>query len=483
MSSMQHPVDPTIQTAPAELGYRPRVLIAEDDELVREQLQTLLEEDLNLQIDVAPNGQQALEALKREFYSVFLTDLKMPRMEGMELIQRIREEDIPVSVIVMTGHGSIEGVVQAMKAGASDYLTKPLDLDYLQLVIQRALKERALQDELVYLRERLMARDAFAAIITKSPKMHAVLELINNLAHVTTTVLIEGETGTGKEMVASAIHQASQPHRSGNLVPVNCAALPKELIESELFGHEKGAFTGAIGQRTGRFEQAHGGTLFLDEIGEIPLEMQVKLLRAIQERKFERVGGSQSIEVDVRIVAATNKSLARMVKKGKFREDLYYRVNVVRLELPPLRDRPEDIPLLVNHFCRKFAVQADEPKTFSGKAMDVLLNHAWPGNVRELENVIERLCVTTSGSVIEDVSQDLFQSVRERSPFRVDLSRELPEQLREITSSFEKRYITKALAKTRGNVGRCAKICGLSRRSITAKLSEYDINKDEMKDL
>jgi transcriptional regulator with GAF, ATPase, and Fis domain len=327
-------------------------------------------------------------------------------------------------------------------------------------------------------------RQAFRHIITKSPHLLSVLELVNHIGHTATTVLLEGETGTGKELIARAIHQASSNLRPGPMVVVNCAALPENLLESELFGHEKGAFTGAIAQRKGRFEQAHGGTLFLDEVGEIPLSMQVKLLRFLQERRFERVGGTDSIEVDVRVIAATNRSLVRLVKAGTFREDLFYRINVVRIDLPPLRERTEDVPLLVRHFCEKYALPNEPPKEVSPQAMEVLLNYAWPGNVRELENVMERACVTCRDRTIgpELLTPELTHSHHAPSPLRVDLSRQLPEQLKELTAEFERRYIRKALRKTRGNVGRCAKMCGLSRRSISAKIAEYHIDKAEMRE-
>jgi DNA-binding NtrC family response regulator len=473
-----------IHTASNGEAIQPRLLIAEDNELVCNQLKTLLEADLGLRVDVTRDGKQALAALGKNFYSVFLTDLKMPHLDGMQLIEEIQKQGMPVTVVVMTGHASVDAAVHAMQAGAYDFFTKPLNLDRLKLVIRRILQERALRDELVYLRERLQGKDAFGSVISKSPRMHAILELVQHISHTTTTVLIEGETGTGKEMIARAIHQASAGLRSGPLVPVHCAALPENLLESELFGHEKGSFTGAIGQRKGRFEQASHGTLFLDEVGEIPLSMQVKLLRALQERRFERVGGTETVEVDVRVIAASNRSLARMVKKGTFREDLYYRVNVVRIELPPLRERPEDIPLLADHFCQKFA-RPDEPrKELAAGAMEVLLNHPWPGNVRELENVIERACVTCQAPTIKatDLSPELTQPPTQRNPMRIDLNRPLPDLLREMTADLESRYIRKALQKVRGHVGKCAEICGLSRRSITAKIAEYDIKKAEMRE-
>src|SRR5207248_63059 len=284
------------------------------------------------------DGMEALQHLVDHNYSLVITDLKMPHLSGMQMIEEVQKRGLPVTVIVTTGFGSIEEAVEAMRLGAYDFLTKPIELQHLRLVVQRALRERTLQDEVVMLRDQLQDRYSFHNILSKNPKMHQVFELINRVAQTSTTVLVEGETGTGKEQVARAIHQASSVRR-GPLVAVNCAALPENLLESELFGHEKGAFTSAIGQRRGRFELADGGTIFLDEIGDVPAAMQAKLLRVLQERRFERVGGSESIEVDVRVIAATNRSLLRLVKQGTFREDLYYRLNVIKIDLPPLRER------------------------------------------------------------------------------------------------------------------------------------------------
>src|SRR5262249_11481864 len=282
------------------------------------------------------------------------------------------------------------------------------------------LRERALQDEVAFLRNQLQDRYSFHNILSKNPRMHAIFELISNVAHSTTTVLIEGETGTGKEQVARAIHGASQT-RSGPLVAVNCAALPETLLESELFGHEKGSFTSAVGQRRGRFELASGGTIFLDEVGDVPAAMQAKLLRVLQERRFERVGGTETIEVDVRVIAATNRPLRRLVKHGKFREDLYYRLNVVGLDLPPLRERLEDIPLLATHFAQKYARAGEAPKQITAAAMQILLNYRWPGNIRELENVIERASVTSHENVIDAVHMptELTQPAPGKSPAQI----------------------------------------------------------------
>jgi transcriptional regulator with GAF, ATPase, and Fis domain len=314
--------------------------------------------------------------------------------------------------------------------------------------------------------------------------MHAIFELINNVAHSTSTVLIEGETGTGKEQVARAIHHAASSVRTGPLVAVNCAALPETLLESELFGHEKGSFTSAVGQRRGRFELADGGTLFLDEVGDVPATMQAKLLRVLQERRFERVGGTESIEVDVRVIAATNRSLLKLVKEGTFREDLFYRLNVVKIDLPPLRERLEDIPLLATHFAGKYARAGDAGKQISPQAMEVLLNYRWPGNVRELENAIERACVTSRDQVIqkENLPPELVTPHSAGPAFHIDLDRPLPDLLYEATANIERQYIRKALKKSHGNVGRCARICGLSRRSITTKIAKYKLDKAAFKD-
>jgi len=320
-------------------------------------------------------------------------------------------------------------------------------------------------------------------IISCSPKMRGVFELIEHVAETNATVLIEGETGTGKEEVARAIHLASAPTRSGELVAVNCAALSETLLESELFGHEKGSYTGAVGQRKGRFELADGGTIFLDEVGDIPPAMQVRLLRVLQEKRFERVGGSESIDVDVRVIAATNRDLARLVRKKRFREDLYYRLDVIRIELPPLRDRPEDIPLLADHFAAKFARPGHPSKPITPEAMDALLRHTWPGNVRELENAIERASVTARGPRLTpaDLPVEIVHAPARPVSIPVDLSRPLPEVLRATVCDVEKQYIERALRKANGHVGRCARICGLSRRSISTKLAEYQIDKGRFK--
>jgi DNA-binding NtrC family response regulator len=465
-------------------GPLQRVLVVEDLEDTRSSLQELLQMSLKIEVDTAEDGSAALALLRQKPYSLVITDLRMPKLGGMKLIEAIQAEKIPVTVIVTTGHGSVKDAVEAIRMGAYDFLTKPPDPQHLCLLVQRALRERALQDEVAALRRELGDRHAFQNVLSRSPKMHDVFDLISHIADTSATVIIHGETGTGKEQVARAIHQASSLHRPGPFVPVNCGALNENLLESELFGHEKGSYTGADRKRIGRFELAHQGTLFLDEIGDVPMSMQIKLLRVLQERRFERVGGTEPIDVDVRIVAATHQDMEKLVRDGKFREDLYYRLNVVRIDLPPLRERVDDIPVLVEHFCEKYARPNQKPAQVSPEAMAMLQKCPWPGNVRQLENAIERACVTARDGVIrvKDLPQDVGKRPEgQKNPFKVDLTRKLPEQLAELTAFFEKRYIIRALRRTRGHVGKCAKITGLSRRSITDKISQYQIDKKEFK--
>ncbi len=462
-----------------------RLLVVEDNEDTRNSLKELLELSLHLTVDTAEDGAQGLKMLESQPYSVMITDLRMPKMSGMKLIEEVQNRKLPVTSIVTTGHGSIQDAVQAMRMGAYDFLTKPADPQHLVLLVKRALEERSLRDEVVALREQLQNKHSFKNVLSKSSKMIEIFELIDHISSTATTVLIQGETGTGKEQLARAVHDASAQHRNGPFIAINCAAIPETLLESELFGHEKGSFTGATTQRKGRFEMAHGGTLFLDEVGDIPSVMQIKLLRVLQERKFERIGGTETIESDFRLIAATNQPLAKLVSQNKFREDLYYRLNVVQIELPPLRDRPEDIALLTTHFTQKYARPGHAPAQVTPEAMDLLLNFSWPGNIRQLENAIERACITASDGIITPKQLPLeskISSSSSNSQMSVDISRPLPDQLAEVTSTFEKRYLRKMMRKTRGHVGRCAKLSGLSRRSITDKIAQYGIDKSEFKE-
>ena len=459
-----------------------KVLLVDDDPHSTALLKRLLETE-ELTVDAVSSGQEALEALMASDYSVLITDLRMPGMGGMDLIREVTLRRIMVTTIVTTSFGSIERVVEAMRLGAYDFLTKPIDPTQLKLVMDRALAMRALQDEVLQLRQQLRENYSFHNIISKNAEMHRIFQLIRHIGGTKSTVLIEGETGTGKELIAKAVHYSSE-NRQGNLVAINCAALPESLLESELFGHERGAFTSADARRKGRFELADKGTIFLDEIGDISQAMQAKLVRVLQEKRFERVGGHESIEVDIRVVAATNKSLEKEVKEGRFREDLFYRLNVIKIDVPPLRDRNEDIPLLITHFLNKYARPGEPAKKVSPEAMDRLLAYRWPGNIRQLENAIERAAVTTVGDTIapENLPHQVVGTPAEDSPkFEIDLKQPLPFYLQQATEQIERQYITKALEKTRGNVGECAKLCGLSRRSISSKISEYAISKQPFK--
>lgn len=455
-----------------------KLLIVDDDTYSSGHLCKLLASD-ELEVEAVASGQEALSKLAEVDYSILMTDLRMPGMGGMDLIREVVNRRLLVTIIVTTAFGSIDRVVEAMRLGAYDFLTKPInDPTYLRLVIDRALKKRALQDEVLSLRQQLQESYSFHNIISKNPRMHQIFELIRHIAGTKSTVLIEGETGTGKELIAKAIHYAVEGR--GPLIAVNCAALPETLLESELFGHEKGAFTSAEARRKGRFELADGGTIFLDEIGDISSAMQAKLLRVLQERKFERVGGHESIEVDLRVITATNKSLEKEVADGKFREDLFYRLNVIKIDLPPLRDRSEDIPLLISHFLTKYARPDEPPKKVAPEAMDKMLAYRWPGNIRELENAIERAAVITIGDTIniDNLPPKVAGGAPEEKPkFEIDLKHPLPHYLKIATEQIEKEYILKALEKSRGNVGRCAELCGLSRRSISGKISQYGIEK------
>ena len=481
------PADAGAHAAPAplngqaSLGKR-RVLIVDDSEVASKQIQLFLEADPTIAVDTASNGSDALKALDERPYGVVVTDLRMPRVDGLQLLEEVQKRRLHADVIITTGFATVDHAVQAMRLGAADFLTKPINLEHLKIVVERALRERALEDEVNALRGKLDEQVQFHRILSKSARMRDVFELISHVAETVSTVLICGETGTGKELVARAVHDAS-PRRNLPFVAVNCAALPESLLESELFGHEKGAFTSAIGQRKGRFELAHGGTIFLDEVGEIPLSMQAKLLRVVQERRFERVGGSQTIETDVRVVAATNRDLLKLAKEGKFREDLYYRLNVVKIDLPPLCERAEDVPLLAQHFVEKFSRPAAPPKTISPEAMEVLIGFRWPGNIRELENAIERACVTSRDEMIrpENLPPELLKPSRPRYQLPVDVSRPLTPQLAELTAAFEERYLRRALKRTRAHIGRTARLTGLSRRTIAEKLALYQIDKNEFK--
>ncbi|MDO9541680.1 MAG: sigma-54 dependent transcriptional regulator [Kiritimatiellia bacterium] len=450
------------------MNDKPVILIVEDEKNTREGLEKALNH--NYQAILADNGARALQILAEKPVDILLTDLRMPGMDGLTLVRRAIAHDCQPVCIVLTAFGSIESAVEAMKAGAYDFLTKPLNLDQLEIVIQRALRSRRLEDENRSLRTQLDRRFGLEAIIGLTPPMEELFELIRQVAPARATALIQGESGTGKELVAHAIHNLS-PRARGPFIAVHCAALSQNLLESELFGHEKGSFTGAVERRRGRFELAEGGTLFLDEISEIEPALQVKLLRVLEERKFERVGGQETLEADIRLVTATNNDLAKLVQEGKFRKDLFYRINVLTITLPPLRERRDDIPLLVRHFIDDFARENNRKiEDISSDAMSALVSCDWPGNVRELKNVIERMVVLSHGTKL--TLRDLPSSLR--------VNEKASPQAGGTTSASSikeanRRMIISELEANGGNRTLTAKQLGISRRTLHRKLREFGI--------
>ncbi len=444
---------------------RGRILIVDDDTSARKALAELLRHE-GYSVETAMDGFKALARLEDFAPHLLLTDLCMPGMDGLELLRKARAIDPDTAVLVMTAHGEVETAVAAMQQGAASYLTKPVNIDELIIVVEQALERRRLRREAGQLRVRLSEQSRIHNIVGSSPPMQNVFTTLLQVAPSRVSVLITGESGTGKELVAAAIHEHS-PRASGPFVKLHCASLAETLLESELFGHERGSFTGAAGRREGRFQQADGGTLFLDEIGEISPSVQVKLLRFLQEREFERVGGNQTIKVDVRIIAATNRDLAQAVTDGKFREDLYYRLNVVSIEVPPLRFRAGDIPLLAMHFVHKYAAQEEKSVAgFSDEALERITRYSWPGNVRELENAVERGVVVCRGEEIQET--DLPPQVR------AGAARDgLPPVPGSRMAELERFAILKTLEHTRGSTSRAAAMLGISPRTIQYRLHEY----------
>jgi two-component system NtrC family response regulator len=424
------------------------------------------------EVSLAQDGRDALSRLRREPFDLVLTDQRMPGLSGLELIETMHAQAPDTPVIVMTAYGTIETAVAAIKAGAADYLTKPLNLDELFHRVRQVRERQSLLTENRELREALRERHRVDGIIGESGRMQEVLSLVQRVAQSDATVLIRGESGTGKELIAKAIHYASR-RAPGPLVRVNCAALPENLLESELFGHEKGAFTGAVATRTGRFELADTGSLFLDEIGDLPVHLQAKLLRVLQEREIERVGSSRPLAVDVRLLAATHRDLEARVRTGQFREDLYYRINVVMVSLPPLRERREDIPALIDHFVATFAAKNGKPiQGLTREARETLLRYDYPGNVRELENLIERAVVLTRDEVIGLF--DLPLSVLEPAE-EIAEERSLPAAV----ESLERRMIREALARADGIRTGAAELLGISERVLRYKLRKYGLTGDD----
>ncbi len=445
-----------------------RILIVDDEVNARSALAELLREE-GYSVETAADGFKALPKLDDFAPDVIVTDLKMPGLDGLGLMRKALDQDVDRAVIVMTAFGAVETAVAAMRAGAADYLSKPINFDELLLVVERALERRRLRQEAGQLRQRLTERHRIPSIIGSSPAMQAVFDTVLQVAPSRASVLITGESGTGKELVAAALHEHSG-RAGGPFVKLHCAALTETLLESELFGHERGAFTGAVARRDGRFQQADGGTIFLDEIGEISLAVQIKLLRFLQEHEFERVGGNQTVKVDVRIVAATNRNLRERIQQGLFREDLYYRLNVISLEMPPLRQRTSDIGLLAHHFLTKFA--QENGKTISSlneAAMEKLLRYPWPGNVRELENAIERAVITCRGDILR--AEDLAITVAPVDARKT--ASDYPPVPGSSLAELERFAILKTLEHTGGSTSRAADILGISPRKIQYKLQAY----------
>jgi DNA-binding NtrC family response regulator len=450
----------------------PTLLIVDDEKPTREGLRAALEDRYDVYL--AEDTKTAIELLEREHFDVLLTDFRLPTEDGMRLIARAKSLPKPPICILMTAYGSEELAVEAMKRGADDYVAKGrLQIDELEMRIARALRQQNLEVENVALHQQLDAKYGMDNIVGQSPAMQEVFEIMRQVAPTRASVLLEGESGTGKELVARAIHQLS-PRSKQPLVIVHCAALSPTLLESELFGHEKGAFTGAHERRIGRFELAQGGTLFLDEIGEIDASTQIKLLRFLGERTFERVGSNKTLTADVRLIAATNKNLEELVKAGTFREDLFFRLRVVEIVLPPLRERPGDIPLMARIFLREFARENNKPAAdFTADAMEILMNHSWPGNVRELRTAVEHAVVLCRGEKIS--SRDLPVSVRAGSAAAAADPQRMLARNDLTVAEAEKQLIVRALKETKGNRTRAAQKIGMSRRTLHRKLHAYQL--------
>lgn len=447
---------------------RPSILIADDERGTREALARFLRP--NYEVTVAEDGQIGMNLLARNNYDLVLSDIRMPGADGLTILDAALKKNPPPPCILFTAYGSIEAAVDAMKRGAFDFVTKPVNLDQLEILISRALESGRIKAENSELKKRLDSKFGVENIIGNSAALQQIIENVRQVAPTRATVSITGESGTGKELIAQAVHQLSG--RTGRFVAVHCAALPETLLESELFGHEKGAFTGAAEQRKGRFELADGGTLFLDEIGEIPLSTQVKLLRVLETRQFERIGGVETIEVDTRVVTATNRDLSAMVAEGKFREDLFYRLDVVTVHLPPLRERVEDIPPLVNHYLAHFARENGRTDlSISESAMSALCSYPWPGNIRELKNCVERMVVLTRGSLID--LDNVPVNIREK--ITPGISRTLLGASSCDLERNEKMLISRALEECGGNRTRAAEKLGISRRTLHRKLALYDL--------
>jgi two-component system response regulator PilR (NtrC family) len=453
-----------------------KILVVDDEKSMCDFLEIMLQKE-GYEVTSTTSGGKALELLDNNLYSMVLTDVKMPGTDGFEVLRKTKEVSPDTVVIMITAYGSPEGAVTAIKEGAYDYITKPFRVEEVKLTIKKSLERSTLIRENIRLRQAVEERYKFWNLIGKSPKMQRVYELVEKVSQTKANVLITGESGTGKELVAKAVHYNSA-RKDHSFVTLNCGAIPENLLESELFGHMKGAFTGAIANKRGLLEMAEAGTLFMDEIGELPLPLQVKLLRVIQEREFKRVGGTEDIKVDVRIISASNQDLQQKVAHGGFREDLFYRLNVIQIKLPPLRERKEDITLLVNHFVRKYSTDTGKKiEGISPEAMELLLNYDFPGNVRELENIIERsITLETSATITE---RHIRSYLSERMISKgIPPTLEIPEEgmdLNKVVEDLEKAFILKALEHTGGIKKRAAEILGMNFRAMRYKLAKYGL--------
>lgn len=453
-----------------------KILIVDDELNMRLVLTAMLKKE-GYEIASAADGSEALSILKSGPIDAVITDLKMPNVDGMELLDHMNDKHPAIPVIIITAHGTVATAVEALKKGALDYITKPFDLDELKNVISKAMKTRTLKENELFLPPEDIER---AGIIGTSKSIKDIFEAIKRVAPTTTTILITGETGTGKELVADAIHYSS-PRKKNPLIKINCAAIAKTLMESELFGYEKGAYTGAAVTKPGKFELAHKGTLFLDEVSEIPRDMQVKLLRVLQEQEFERVGGLRTIKVDVRIIAATNQNLLQQVQAGNFREDLYYRLNVFPIEVPPLRSRKEDILPLTDYFLEKFNKKLAVSVNMEQEVKEMFLRHDWPGNIRELENLIERMILLAQNDTVtmREIPEEFKAAVNKIAAAPLETSKKpFKNYMRDHVENVEKQMIVKMLEEAGGNVTKAAQQLGLSRKGLQLKMIKYNLRKD-----
>jgi DNA-binding NtrC family response regulator len=459
----------------------PRILVVDDEMIVCESCKRILEED-GYEVETSLSGREAFDKMKESPFDIIITDLKMPEIDGMEVLRTFRKEYPDAIVIMITGFSTVETAVEAMKLGAFDYIPKPFTPDEVSIVVKKAIEKKNLVLENIYLRQELQEKYGFHNIVGKSKSMQEIYRIIAKVAMTDSTVLIYGQSGTGKEIIARAIHFNS-PRREKQFVPVDCAVLSENLLESELFGHVRGSFTGAISTKPGLFEVADGGTVFLDEVGNISLAIQAKLLRVLQEREFTPVGGTKTKKVDIRLIAATNKDLEKLIKEETFREDLYYRLNIVPIYLPPLKERQDDIPLLSVHFLKKYAEEMGKTvKGFTPEAMERLMRYPWPGNVRELENVIERTIVMIENDEMVRVEHLILpgqrekQELREHIPMTSEELKEIKKQIRErAVEEVEKAFVLSALERHNWNVTRAAEEVGMLRPNFQALMRKYNL--------